>query len=403
VASDRDRVPADDETGVVGVDEVTQADTDWPVADLYRVEPGADAEAPSGDAVVVAQQPAPSPARRLPPVAGPAILIAIALVVAALILAGLLLGDRGDDESSGSTASPTQSLPTGTTPTTPGAPAAATKSIALPDVRGKTLADARKTLEKASLRVRVIREESDRPAGVVLKQAPPPGTKLRKGDVVTLTVSGTSTEGTRARVDVPGVVGLSASDAVVAIREAGLVARIRLVRSSEPVGTVLSQSPVDGTKAAKGATVRLDVARVAPSPAPTVARIEVPDLVGSTSAAARRRLQSLGLTADVVSVDSTQPAGTVVDQSPRAGTQVRKGASVTVRVSRGPAKVAVPDVTGLDEAEARLRLENAGFEVNVVDQETADPAEDGVVLAQEPAGGMAAEGSVVTLTVGRLT
>jgi eukaryotic-like serine/threonine-protein kinase len=117
---------------------------------------------------------------------------------------------------------------------------------------------------------------------------------------------------------------------------------------------------------------------------------------------ARRQLRSLGLTVTVVQVRSDEPAGTVVRQSPRAGAELRKGATVRLAVSTGPRTVDVPDVTGLDEGSARSELEGAGFEVRVVDQETTDPTEDGVVLTQEPAGGTAASGSVVTLTVGRL-
>ena len=69
---------------------------------------------------------------------------------------------------------------------------------------------------------------------------------------------------------------------------------------------------------------------------------------------------------------------------------------MTLRVSSGPAKLDVPDVTGLDEESARLELENAGFQVQVTDESTSDPAEDGVVLGQSPAGGStASEGSVI--------
>jgi serine/threonine-protein kinase len=76
---------------------------------------------------------------------------------------------------------------------------------------------------------------------------------------------------------------------------------------------------------------------------------------------------------------------------------------VRLTVSTGPAKVAVPDVTGLDEASARQELERAGFQVQVTDESVTDPAEDGVVLRQTPSGGADAEdGAVVRLVVGRL-
>jgi serine/threonine-protein kinase len=104
-----------------------------------------------------------------------------------------------------------------------------------------------------------------------------------------------------------------------------------------------------------------------------------------------------------VTVASQQPAGTVISQSPRAGVDVRERTSVRLTVSSGPAEVAVPDVTGLDETSARLALERAGFQVQVTDESITDPARDGVVLRQTPSGGSRAEdGAVVTLVVGRV-
>jgi beta-lactam-binding protein with PASTA domain len=200
-------------------------------------------------------------------------------------------------------------------------------------------------------------------------------------------------------VRVPGVLGLRSSDAVRAIRDAGLEIRVRLVTSSQPAGTVVDQSPAEDTDASKGDEVRIDVAKARPA----AVSVEVPDVVGSTAATARRDLRSAGLTVTVVSIQSQQPDGSVVSQSPRAGAEVRKGAEVTLRVSSGPAEVDVPDVTGLDEASARTELENAGFQVEVTEESTTDPTEDGVVVRQSPTGGSTtAKGAVITLTVARL-
>jgi serine/threonine-protein kinase len=61
-------------------------------------------------------------------------------------------------------------------------------------------------------------------------------------------------------------------------------------------------------------------------------------------------------------------------------------------------------VTGLDADSARVKLENAGFDVAVVDQPTSDPDQDGVVVDQDPLGGTEADnGSTVTITVARLS
>ena len=72
-------------------------------------------------------------------------------------------------------------------------------------------------------------------------------------------------------------------------------------------------------------------------------------------------------------------------------------------VSKGPAQVQVPDVEGFDLGTARATLRGAGFRVDVVFADTdLDSSEDGIVLAQSPAGGIDADPkSTVTLTVGR--
>ena len=394
VAPEHEDEPAADDTVVVPADEITQTDEDWPVAEQYRVEPGSTRT--TRETVLLTTDREQARPRRFPPLVGPGALLAIAGAVAVLILIALLVQFGRDDDAPTTT-------PTTVTTTTPTAPGSTTPSpardIGVDDVEGLPLARARAQLEKDGLHVEVKRTPSPRPRDEVLSQAPEAGTKVAKGDVVVLVVSGGTKKPSSVAIEVPGVVGLSASDAVVAIRDAGFEARIHLVESPEPAGTVLRQSPAEGAGAPRGTSIRLDVAKSLPAPP---ARIDVPDVVGGSVADARRQLRSLGLTVKVVQVRSDEPAGTVVRQSPRAGAELRKGATVRLAVSTGPQTVDVPDVTGLDEDSARSELEGAGFVVRVVDQETTDPTEDGIVLAQEPAGGAATEGSVVTLTVGRL-
>ena len=82
---------------------------------------------------------------------------------------------------------------------------------------------------------------------------------------------------------------------------------------------------------------------------------------------------------------------------PPAGTDVAQDSRVTLFWSDGPEQV--PEVVGLSEAEARRRIEAAGFEVSVVNDSTTE-AERGTVLQQAPPAGQdAAEGSTVTIVV----
>ena len=156
--------------------------------------------------------------------------------------------------------------------------------------------------------------------------------------------------------------------------------------------------------AATGATQATTGGATTSTPA---SKATMPNLVGQQQLAAQRKLQSLGLRVRTVYVPSTKPQGSVVAQRPAAGATVARGARVRINVSNGPNPqplVAVPDVTGEDEATATADLKAAGFAVQVFDQPTSDPNQDGVVLDEDPAPGTRIpRGSQVAIYVGRAT
>ena len=92
---------------------------------------------------------------------------------------------------------------------------------------------------------------------------------------------------------------------------------------------------------------------------------------------------------------SSVPKGSVASQSPADGTLAR-GQTVTIAVSKGPEMIAVPDVTGMTEAQATKRLEDAGFAVEA--QRFLGGTLD-EVTATRPRGGTAPKGSTVTILV----
>jgi serine/threonine-protein kinase len=86
--------------------------------------------------------------------------------------------------------------------------------------------------------------------------------------------------------------------------------------------------------------------------------IKPPTVVGLGQQSAIDQLVAAGLHVEkVTGVFATQPAGTVVAQSPDKNFFVRRGGSVDLTVSRGPEQTTVPYVVGrtLDEATADLR------------------------------------------------
>jgi beta-lactam-binding protein with PASTA domain len=420
MASDPEEAPAADDTIVIssngdgpdtqplGVDEITQADEEWPVAEFYRVEPDEDirsATHKSSDTIIaIPSGPAIVARRRSSLPVGSGFLLVIAGAIGAILLAAIavnLLQD-GDEDATAAARAPVPTMSSSSPVASPSTPSTSTPSsaTALMDLKGMSLQEARPLLEKAELHMRVRHLESDRPRGEILNQSPAAGAEVQKYRLVVLVVS----SGAPARVasesaSVPGVVGLAGSEAVAALRNAGFDVRIRLIGSSGTVGTVVRQSPARGTQATRGSEIALDIAKSRPVPQ----RFDVPAVAGLTASAARRALKDAGFTVTVVSVESDEPVGTVLTQSPQAGADLRKGAAVTLRVSSGSAEVDVPDVTGLDEESARLELENAGFGVRVIDVSTTDAEKDGVVVGQSPPGGSASDqGGVVTISVGQL-
>jgi eukaryotic-like serine/threonine-protein kinase len=272
---------------------------------------------------------------------------------------------------------------------------------AVPNVVGMTAAEAAAKLRGAGLHATATRKAfSPKPAGTVIAEKPPAGSKLTRGASVALTVSRGP-----ARVTVPRVTGLPRAQAVQKVRAARLVPNAVAVPSTETAGTVVSQSPTGGSSAASGSTVRLNVAKGTTKGGGKPARATVPNVVGKQQAAAQRALVQAGLRSRVTYATSQQPQGTVVAQSPSAGTTAKRSSRVALKVSAGPGappRAPVPDVVGEGQARAGSDLESAGFHVQVVAQQTADPSQDGIVLDQDPAGGtQAPKGATVTIVVGR--
>ena len=120
--------------------------------------------------------------------------------------------------------------------------------------------------------------------------------------------------------------------------------------------------------------------------------VTVPDLDGLARPRAVAEAENAGLVPVVEEGYSlTAPRGTVIDQSPKAGSRVREGKRVTITVSRGAKRVQMPDAVGRPLEEVVPPLEDAGVPFEVVEVAEDDVAE-GVVVAQSPAAGVEVTG-----------
>lgn len=181
-------------------------------------------------------------------------------------------------------------------------------------------------------------------------------------------------------VAVPNVVGSSRAAATQALNEAGFKVKVQNDFSDQySLGFVDRQSPPGGNKLVKGETVTIWVVKGAQ-------HFLLPSLIGQTPKYVETYLRDNGLVGKRLNgASTTVPQGTVFKQSPPSGTTVARGDTVTYWVSKGPAPVLVPDVTGMDKTTAENAIRAAGLVVGSVRAQSSDTVQEGFVISQSPA------------------
>jgi beta-lactam-binding protein with PASTA domain len=113
--------------------------------------------------------------------------------------------------------------------------------------------------------------------------------------------------------------------------------------------------------------------------------VKVPNLAGLSLSDASKKASSMGLrlTLENRFYSADIAPGTVLAQSPAAGTTVRREWAVRVTESLGPQQVAIPDVMGQSERAASVNVRRLSLEMGTV-AHLAAAGEAGMVLAQTP-------------------
>jgi len=213
-----------------------------------------------------------------------------------------------------------------------------------------------------------------------------PAGRAARGSAITILISDGPFTST-----VPVVKHDTLAQAEAALQRAHLSYRIERVGSSSPVGTVLGTDPAAGQTWPQTKPVAILLAASPP----------LPNFVGQNVQAAQQWAQQHGVTLQTQQVQNSQAQqGTIISQTPAAGSAYRPGQTVTVQVSNGPALVNVPYVIGLNVNQATAELEAAGFQVlvdryglgggnRVIDYSPVDQAPPGstIVLDVGPTGG----------------
>src|SRR5438067_8704306 len=161
---------------------------------------------------------------------------------------------------------------------------------------------------------------------------------------------------------VPRVLGLTIAEAQAEVQRSQLQMTDGGAEPhpTAPQGVIIWQDPPPGVTAPAGLRVTLVSSEGPP-------KIAVPDVTGLEAPLAQRLIAAAGLTAAAVeSVQAAAPPGVVMLTRPAATTVLSPGAPVTIVVSRGGPTIAVPDLLGLSQADARTRLEPDGLQVGTV-------------------------------------
>jgi serine/threonine-protein kinase len=114
----------------------------------------------------------------------------------------------------------------------------------------------------------------------------------------------------------------------------------------------------------------------------------VPSVIGMTYDEATRRLDRDGFRTNTREqrYHPSAPEGTVLEQSPPAGSREPRGATVGLDLSRGPRFGEVPPLVGMAQSEAERLIDEAGLERGIVTEEASD-APRGQVLSSTPGAG----------------
>ena len=198
-------------------------------------------------------------------------------------------------------------------------------TIAIPDVAGQTVAEAKETLKKANFEIGEEKSEASEKVeeGRIIRTDPDAGTGRKEGTKINLVVSSG-----KQSFQLSNYIGRKSTDVIAELKQKKVpenLIKIEEEESSESEeGTVLRQSPSAGTTydLSKASTITLTIAK-------KVTSVAMPSYIGSSLEFTKNNLvQIVGIkeaNIEVVEV-STAPAGTaegtVVEQSPKAGEKV---------------------------------------------------------------------------------
>ncbi len=199
-------------------------------------------------------------------------------------------------------------------------------------------------------------------------------------------------------VEMIDIRGMQFDDAESKLSDMGLVLKVGDTVESEDhePGEIIEQETEPGEQVPAGSTVYVTVCAQEDAK-----EVEVPDVTGDSSDKAMSALRDAGFNPSrEYRYSSDVAAGNVIEQSPKGGTVLTEGETVTIYVSQGTETVKVPSLLGKTESAAKSALKDAGLSVGTVTQDYSDDYPEGQVMSQSTSSGKYLEkGDTVDLVI----
>lgn len=201
-------------------------------------------------------------------------------------------------------------------------------------------------------------------------------------------------------IPVPNIVGMTLEDANKNLLDNNLTMSIKARNYDDEVQKdhIISQKPVEGFKVKKKAKVEVTV-----SNGPELET--VPSLIGQNLSDAKLAINNAGFKVGLIDEkhDQRYGAGIIMSQDPISGSDLKKGGTINLMVSKGkaPNRVEMPNLVGmeLEAAREKLRAQKLLPAGNVKWEESQEYYKNYVIKQDTAAGVLVDEETTVELTV----
>lgn len=207
------------------------------------------------------------------------------------------------------------------------------KPIELPNLIGMTQEEAVEALKTKKLNSNIVYVESSESEGLVIGQTPPVDTKVKIGETIILTVSGTAEQASQngEGIAVPDVTGMTDSQATNTLESSGFTVIGEYRLSDGEKDTVAGQRPPGGFISQPGSTVTIVINGDSE-------QITVPNVKGLAEGRAKELLESSGFAVSITADDNSANldkygAGAVSGQEPSPRVKADRGSQINIYVT----------------------------------------------------------------------